>query len=203
MESLLNRGLNFAITPLKLNLSQVICDFKKFERTALWQEYWANYPQTDYNPPIFKKRKTNLPTKHPTPQGLKVFLNAVKSEISDIKGLNKTRPNLPPEEQRALHQLIKLQRERVITIKPCDKGAGIILLDFEAYLKSCTEHLSSVQKQPDGTTKPFYQQVEPEILDIAKKKILDVLKDALENEYISKDEFEAMDPTDNETRKVL
>ena len=39
---LINRGLNFAITPLK-----VMCDLQKFERTVLWQEYWANHPQAD------------------------------------------------------------------------------------------------------------------------------------------------------------
>ena len=86
MEALLNRRLNFVTT-----------------RNLKEQEYWSNYSQGDYNPPIFKKKKTNLPTKHPNPQGLNMFLNAVKSEISDSKGLNKTRPNLPPEEQIALH----------------------------------------------------------------------------------------------------
>ena len=36
MGNLLNRGLNFGITPLKLNLTQVLVDFKRFERTMLW-----------------------------------------------------------------------------------------------------------------------------------------------------------------------
>ena len=35
MESLLNRGLNFAITPLKLNLTQVLVDYQKFERRMI------------------------------------------------------------------------------------------------------------------------------------------------------------------------
>ena len=45
-----------------------------------------------------------------------MFLNAAKSDISDFKGLNKTRPNLPPHEQRALQQLINLQKERKIVL---------------------------------------------------------------------------------------
>ena len=88
MEELLNRGLNFSIMPLKLNMTQVLVDFQKFERSMLW----SNLPKQEYKPPIFKVIKTNLPTKHPTPAGLKVFLNAVKSEIEDPGNRNKSRP---------------------------------------------------------------------------------------------------------------
>ena len=69
-----------------------------------------------------------------------MFLNGVKSEIEDPKNRNRARPNLPPDELKGLQDLIKLQKDRVITIKPCDKGAGVIILDFEAYIdlfKSC------------------------------------------------------------------
>ena len=38
--------------------------------------------------------------------------------------------NVPPEEISVLKDLIKLQRDRVITTKACDKGAGVIILDF-------------------------------------------------------------------------
>jgi hypothetical protein len=133
MEKVLNRGLNFAILPLKLNMTQVLVDYNRFERTMLWQEFWANSPKTDYKPPIFKKVKTNLPQKHPAPPGLKVFLNGVKSEIMDPQNRNKSRPNLPPDEIDALSQLIKLQKNQTITIKPFDKGAGVIILDFDEY----------------------------------------------------------------------
>ena len=127
--------------PLKLNLTQVLVEYQKFERTMLWTEFWANQPKQDFKPPIFKKVKTNLPRKHPTPAGLKTFLNGVKSEIEDPLNRNKCRPNLPPEEIQALKKLVQLQKERIITIKPCDKVAGIIILDFEEYMRSCTEHL--------------------------------------------------------------
>ena len=40
MEHLLNRGLNFSILPNKMDLSQVLTDFKKFERTVIWHEFW-------------------------------------------------------------------------------------------------------------------------------------------------------------------
>ena len=58
---------------------------------------------------------------------------------------NKVRPNLPPGELKALKELISLQRNRVIIIKPCDKGAGIIVLKFESYMESCLNELSNQQ----------------------------------------------------------
>ena len=42
MESLLNRGLNFAILPKKLDITQVLVDFRKFERSVTWKEYFYN-----------------------------------------------------------------------------------------------------------------------------------------------------------------
>ena len=62
-----------------------------------------------------------------------MFCHAVKSEILDTENSNKIRPNLPHGELTALKELISLQRNRVITLKPCDKGAGIIILKFELY----------------------------------------------------------------------
>ena len=46
-----------------------------------------------------------------------------------------------PKELEALKELIKLQRDRVIMIKPCYKGAGIIIMDFKMYMQACYEHL--------------------------------------------------------------
>ena len=97
--------------------------------------------------------------------------------------------------------MIKLQKERVITIKPCDKGAGIIILDFEEYMRSREQHLNSQQKQEDETYKPYYCKVETEILELAKTKIHDVIEEAFDNEFIKKDEFESMNPFDKQPGK--
>ena len=40
------------------------------------------------------------------------------------------------------------------TIKPCDKGAGIIILQFESYMESCLNQLSNQQLQESGTLNP-------------------------------------------------
>ena len=58
MEDHLNRGLNFAILPFKLDLTQVLVDFKYFERTIIWKEFWAAKDQEDgVHPKIIKVRK--------------------------------------------------------------------------------------------------------------------------------------------------
>ena len=69
----------------------------------------------------------------------------MKSEKLDPKNQNEAKCNLPKEEVLALKELITLQREREIIIKPCAKGAGILILDFKKYMKLFYEHLLSTQ----------------------------------------------------------
>ena len=88
------------------------------------------------------------------PNGLKTYLGAVKSEIVDPKNRKKSMCNLPPEEMSALKGLIKLQRERQIVIKQCDKGAGIMMMDFEDYIKAAKDHLEETIEDEDGKKKP-------------------------------------------------
>ena len=57
----------------------------------------------------------------------------------------KVAPNLNEDEYKALLELSKLQKERQIVIKQCDKGAGIIVLNYDDYIKSCTEHLETTR----------------------------------------------------------
>ena len=59
----------------------------------------------------------------------------------DHKNRNSEQCNLPPDEIDALKQLIQLQKDRVITIKAADKGAGIVILNFSDYMEKCYEHL--------------------------------------------------------------
>ena len=52
-----------------------------------------------------------------------------------------------------MKELIRLQREKVITIKSCDKVAGIMVQDFSEYLEVCQDHLNS--NQDNNESKPF------------------------------------------------
>ena len=54
------------------------------------------------------------------------MLNSVRSEIMDPRNRNQVKCDIPQEEVSALKELIRLQKERVITIKATDKGAAIV-----------------------------------------------------------------------------
>ena len=83
MTKLLERGLDFSVLPNKMDLTQVLTDFKSFERKMVWTE-----DQIDYEKPIFPTTKNNMPKNHPTPEGLKVFLASLKSEITEPRNRN-------------------------------------------------------------------------------------------------------------------
>ena len=61
-----------------------------------------------------------------------------------------------PNEMKALKELIQLQKDGHIAIKPCDKGAGIVILDFKEYIRACNEHLFSTHIQDNGELKLYY-----------------------------------------------
>ena len=55
MENLRNCGLKFTILPLKLDITQTLVDFRRFERSIIWHEFWfGKEPQTKTETPIFK-----------------------------------------------------------------------------------------------------------------------------------------------------
>ena len=69
MEKLLNRGFNFSILPLKMDLTQVLVDFKKFERSIIWHEFWhGKQKEESLIQPIFKQQKFNLPKNYKIPK---------------------------------------------------------------------------------------------------------------------------------------
>ena len=65
METVLNRGLNCTILPLRLDITQVLVNIRRHERTRVWKEVWhgKNYEGT-YLPPIFKQKKNYFPQKN-------------------------------------------------------------------------------------------------------------------------------------------
>ena len=196
IEKLFNKGLNFSVLPNKLDITQVLVDYKRYERSTIWTEFWYGKEQLDQNIPIFKQIKSNLPKNYSVPEDLKIFLNSVKSEFMDHRNRNSVLCNLPPDELQALKQLQELQRDRKIVVKPCDKGAGVILMNFEDYLKSCYEHLTSLQSENN----PYYIQVSELAIEEAKIIIGNILDKALENEIITKEEHKAMSAEDKKNQ---
>ena len=58
-----------------------------------------------------------------------------------------------------MKELIKLQKDKIIVIKPCEKGAGMITLDYDEYMRACYEYLLSKKIMEDGERKPYYLRV--------------------------------------------
>ena len=70
------------------------------------------------------------------------------------------------------------------------------MLTTDEYLRSCYNHLSSVRVNEDGSESPYYCKSDNKTLDQAKSEILSVLKEAKDQDIITADDFEAMDPTE-------
>ena len=103
MDRLLNRGLNFCILPFKLDITQTLVEYKRFEISAIWWEFhYGKEKDQNYEDPIFKKMKTNLPKNYSVPDGLKVFLSSVKSNFMDPRNRNSVPCNIPQDELLAL-----------------------------------------------------------------------------------------------------
>ena len=91
---------------------------------------------------------------------------------------------------KAIKELIKLQKEQKIIIKVCDKGAWLIILDFEKYMKACHDHLES--ETPNGDK--YYVAVTDSALITVKKKLEKLLQEGVENEQSH--QYNAMIPSD-------
>ena len=159
MNKLLNRGLNIVVLPNKLDINQVLVDWKWFERTMIWKEWWfGREGDINMKEPIFKVKKNNMQKNYSMPHGLKTHTNAVRSEIVDPKNRIKVISNLTVEEQDALKELTKLQKNKTIVIKQCDKGAVIIIMNHNDYVKAAEKHLEESIKDCAGNVRPLYKK---------------------------------------------
>ena len=195
MVKVLNKVLKFAITPLRLDITQVLTEFKRFERTMVWQEFsYGRNSEEPYKPPLFKQKKSNFPRNHRSPKGLQDYLTSVKSELLDPKSRHQAKSYLTEGEKEALKQLVRLPRDRTIVIRPCDKGAGIIIIDFKVYIRVCQNHLESTTNTGDK----YYVKADTKTLREARDKMENIVKEGFDNEILNKEEYTAMLPGEDE-----
>ena len=93
---------------------------------------------------MFKKEKFNMPTG--TSKGLSNFLISTRSELTGTK-FNKAPKNISKGEEKALEELIELQKKKQIIIKPVDKGGGIMITNYGDYVEACQKELASKTKK--------------------------------------------------------
>jgi hypothetical protein len=180
------------VTPLKLDITKVLVEYRKYERSEKWTKFFADKneknesdTEPEWKPEIFPREKSNLPPN--TSSAVKTFLGSVKSEISGSI-YNKTHSNISKAEREALSTLVKLQRNCIIVIKPCDKGAGIIICDFKKYVDSSEKELNSTTIDVNK----YYKEITELNVTKSKEVIDNTLKKALDTNQISKTEYDAM-----------
>ena len=76
-------------------------------------------------------------------------------------------------------------------MKPCDKGAGIIICDYVDYAESCSHHLNSKTEHGEA----HYARVTEDFIDETKKEIKKVLQEAFDENLIPEEDYSAMDPS--------
>lgn len=92
----------------------------------------------------------------------------------DPQKRNKVPINLPPEELKALKELIELLKEKQIIIK---------------YMEACNKHLTSLQGNEEEEDKPFYIKVDETKLNEAIAKLTNIIQEAFDDRIISTDEL--------------
>ena len=97
----------------KLDITHTLVEFRQFERAAIWHDFhYGSEENADFKKHIFKEHKTNMPQNYSIPQGLKIFLSSIKSELQDPRNRNSVKCNLPEDELQAPKELTQLQREK-------------------------------------------------------------------------------------------
>ena len=77
----------------------------------------------------------------------------------DPKNRNNVQCNISKEFIEALLQLTKLQKDRVIVIKQCDKDAGLGILNFDEYMNAAEDRRTETMEDEEGNAKPYYREV--------------------------------------------
>ena len=179
MVSLLNRGLNFAVVPKTVNTTDVHAGFEKLERDMKWTETLFKEDDLENDSSVYKKKpwrpsKTNLPKTAPSAD-LSTFLSG---SLTCVLGsdLNKIHTNLPENEKRAMNEIVHLQKERIITLKPNDKTGGVSVLNTEDYIKSMDYLLHAKHTDSDGVDHPYFHRLDPNQADQMQFNDLDRLK---------------------------
>ena len=61
MINVLNRGLNFYILPIRIDVTQILVEWKKIEQSLIWTEFWYGKETTDTKQKKIQKKKNYSP----------------------------------------------------------------------------------------------------------------------------------------------
>ena len=170
-KTVLELGLTFCPSQKNLNKEQLKLDFYHFIRRLKLKEYFHfNPPHNNQDNPenhvTTNDERSNLnwsnknsdwypdSVKNDRSEGLLKFINNVTKDLKDHlkNNENKLRNNLDNDQRKAL---LDLANDPSITIKPADKGGGlIVIMNTDDYVKSCLNSLSDPNFYEELPTDP-------------------------------------------------
>ena len=144
---------------------------EKFGRNIRLKRHLSNEPSPSFSDvPIFKTPSKWTPIIKETQ--LELYLSEIEDEIMQLDEQGQSYPNLTKKEGEAMKELMN---DCNITIKPADKGSGIVIWNTQDYLRECENQL------PDMNV---YEKVEGELATARNKKICKVLNNMIRKKEI-------------------
>jgi hypothetical protein len=205
MKEVLNKGPSFVPDRQHVNHVDVKVGVFNLKRNMRWDERFQRLEkereeedeeQDEEDEPeerILKDRvkKANLPKGAP-PRALLAYENANSFNLLSPGNLRKIAPNFPPHLRSATEDLVRLQREREIIIKPTDKTGCWAIMPFEGYDESMKEKLKEVYLE-NGVEKPKYVASSKARLAKEYKELKRMIWEGVDSGFISeKDGLAAM-----------
>ena len=181
----------------------------QWERSMRWREYWHKQKQQEgldivteseeeeeiVTENIFrsKEQKTNLPRRHSVPAALTACIAATRYSVLGAQ-LKKLYPNICPEVRPGGKDLVTLQRERAVTIKPSDKTGGMCIMDFEEYKEGMEEKLDEKFVDRDGAVKNKYVKCTEKQLKKQWQEVKTAVEYGRSRGFISEEDAKVMVP---------
>uniref|UniRef100_A0A8C5WHF8 Reverse transcriptase domain-containing protein n=1 Tax=Leptobrachium leishanense TaxID=445787 RepID=A0A8C5WHF8_9ANUR len=176
----LNKGLKFAPTK-KIDKFGVFVDLQKFKRSLCLKKYFLKDPVTrqvlgenDGWRHTELKKKSHFYPKHLISKEITTFETMVLDEMEKIQPMRSQ--NLTKEEKEALKELAE---DTTITIKPADKGGGIVILNREDYDEESLRILND---------RDVYQRIPYNPTEEIKKKFDKYIQKGENNEFLNEKE---------------
>lgn len=137
---LLQKGLSFCPSSLKINKAEFLIDLFNFSRNVRLKKFYENTEKTlssdkDHIPdPLFLFRNESSFDPLLNCKYLTTYLQDIKEDLENLcKKSMKSFDNLTNDERKGFNSLRQKVINKEITFSLADKGGGIVLTDYEVY----------------------------------------------------------------------
>ena len=168
----LDKGLNFVLTPEKLDHYQIKKDLECLGRNIKLKIYYKCEPTPEISEkPAFKVPPNWTPSIRDAQ--LELYLSEIEDILLNINASSKSYQNLTKDEREGLHSLMY---DDQIIIKPADKGSAVVVWSKDDYLLEASNQLSDTS---------VYQKNEGDLLKKVNNEVKSVLRDMFNRKEIN------------------